>query len=156
MNGGLLSATAAALLVTLGACSPVRTHQGFVADTPEATTVQIGVDTRDTVRARLGTPSTTGVMDAAAWYYVASDQQRIAFLRPRTVSREVIVVRFGEGDVVQSVDRFGIERGNIVAYNDNATPTRGRELGILEQIFGNVGRGSPIRTEDNEGGRRRN
>ncbi len=154
MKGVSFSAAAAAVLLAgAAACTPVQTHSGFVSDTPEATQVQVGVDTKDTVLARLGTPSTMAALDQTAWYYIASEQQRIAFLRPQTVGREVIVVRFDANDLVSGVERFGMERGRIVAYNDNITPTRGRELGILEQIFGNVGQGSPIRTQDEENNR---
>ncbi len=153
MKGAAFTA-AAMLLAGAAACTPVQTHAGFVADSPQATTVEVGVDTKDTVLARLGSPSTMAALDDSAWYYIASEQERIAFLHPRTVSREVIVVRFDANDQVAAVDRFGLERGRIVAYNQTVTPTRGRELGILEQIFGNVGRGSPIRVDDEEQSRR--
>jgi hypothetical protein len=65
-----------------------------------------------------------------------------------------MVVRF-DGDTVSSVEKFGLERGRIVAYNDEITPTRGRELGVLEQLLGNVGQTAPIPREEEEGGRRR-
>jgi hypothetical protein len=49
-----------------------------------------------------------------------------------------------------------MERGRIVAYNGEKTPTRGRELGVLGRIFGNIGSSPPIRAEDEQlGGRRR-
>ena len=35
---------------------------------------------------------------------------------------------------------YGLEDGNVIAFNTNATPTRGRELTILQQLFGNLGR----------------
>lgn len=154
MGGTVLKATAAALVLAAGAsaCTPVREYHGFVAeDTEAAAQVQVGVDTKATVMQRLGSPSSTAVLDQTSWYYVSSVQERFAFYRPRTTERQVMVVRFDENDTVSAVDRFGVERGRIVAYNANETPTRGRELGILEQIFGNIGRGSPLpRSEEDE------
>jgi hypothetical protein len=38
------------------------------------------------------------------------------------------------------VERFGVERGRVVPYSADKTPTRGRELSILEQLFGSIGR----------------
>ncbi len=35
-----------------------------------------------------------------------------------------------------------------MAFNGRETPTRGRELTILEQILGNVGRGSMLPQDD--------
>jgi outer membrane protein assembly factor BamE (lipoprotein component of BamABCDE complex) len=147
------SALAIALAAGVGACAPVRTTHGFISDNRAATEVQVGVDTKSSVLQRLGSPSTTAVFDQTSWYYISSTQQRFAFYNPTTVEREVLVVRFGADDVVTAVDRYGVERGQVVAYSEDATPTRGRELGLLEQIFGSVGRAPPIRTEE-EGPRR--
>ncbi|MGE0830388.1 MAG: outer membrane protein assembly factor BamE [Hyphomonadaceae bacterium] len=159
MKRALLRSTAAALLLAAGAgaCSPVRTTHGFLADTPESTQVQVGVDTKSTVLQRLGSPSTTAAFDQTSWYYISSTQQRFAFFEPRTVEREVVVVRFDANDLVTAVDRYGVERGQVIAYNGDATPTRGRELGLLEQIFGNVGNRPPIgvNRDENEQGPRR-
>ncbi len=152
----LLRFSAAALaLGAAAACAPVQTYSGFL---PERNDVQIadpqpGVDTRSTVQQRFGTPSTTAVFDQTAWYYVSSVQEQVAFYTPETTERRVMVVRFN-GDTVSAVEKFGVERGRLVAYNDEVTPTRGRELGILEQLLGNVGNTSPIRAEDEQQGGR--
>ncbi len=155
MNLLRLSAAAIALCAA-AACAPVQTYSGFL---PERNDVAIadpepGVDTRATVQQRFGTPSTTAVFDQTAWYYVSSVQERMAFYEPETIERRVMVVRF-DGDNVASVEKFGMERGRLVAYNDEITPTRGRELGILEQLLGNVGNTSPIRSEEEQQGPRR-
>jgi outer membrane protein assembly factor BamE (lipoprotein component of BamABCDE complex) len=156
MNLLRLSAAAIALSAA-AACAPVQTYSGFL---PERNDVQIqdpqpGVDTRATVQQRFGTPSTTAVFDQTAWYYVSSVQERIAFYDPNTVERRVMVVRF-DGDTVASVENFGMERGRLVSYSDEVTPTRGRELGVIEQLLGNVGQTPPIRDQsEREGGPRR-
>lgn len=157
MDRGFLRLSAA--LVALGAaaaCAPVHTYSGFSAErnNVEIPDPQIGVDTRATVQQRFGSPSTTAVMDQDSWYYVSAVQERVAFYTPRITDRQVMVVRF-EGDTVSAVEKFGVERGQIVAYNDNTTPTRGRELGLLEQLFGNIGRASPIGRDEEEQGARR-
>lgn len=156
MNRGFLrlsAAAAVALTAAITACAPVQTYNGFRSDrnNEEIPDPQVGVDTRDTVMQRFGSPSTTAVFDQTAWYYLSSVQERMAFYEPRTTERRVMVVRFN-GDTVSAVEKFGLERGRMIAYNGEETPTRGRELGILEQLLGNVGRAPPIRTEE-EGGR---
>ena len=35
---------------------------------------------------------------------------------------------------------YGLEEGKIISYVDRTTPTRGRELTVLQQLFGNLGR----------------
>jgi outer membrane protein assembly factor BamE (lipoprotein component of BamABCDE complex) len=147
-----LSATvlAVALAGAGAACTPTREQHGFVVDNPATMEVQVGLDTQDTVRARLGTPSTEAAFGVPTWYYVTSVQERFAFYRPETVDRNVLAIRFDEAGNVAAVERFGLERGQVVAYNRDATPTRGRELGILEQLLGTIGRGTPAGIGDQE------
>lgn len=159
MERGLLRLSAAAVLALTAAgaaCSPVQTYNGFRPDRNDVVIPdpQPGVDTRETVRQRFGSPSTTAVFDQTVWYYVSSVQERVAFYNPRTTQRSVMVVRF-DGDTVAAVEKFGLERGRVVAYAEEETPTRGRELSVIEQLLGNVGQTPPIRTEEEEQGPRR-
>jgi outer membrane protein assembly factor BamE (lipoprotein component of BamABCDE complex) len=158
MVRGLLRLSAiAAVAIAATACAPVQTYNGFRSDrnNAELPEPQVGVDTRETVQQRFGSPSTTAVFDQTAWYYLSSVQERVAFYSPRITERHVMVVRFN-GDTVASIEKFGLERGRIVSYSDDVTPTRGRELSVIEQLLGNIGQTSPIRPEDErEGGRPR-
>lgn len=144
--GMTLAVAASALAAT--ACNPIRDTHGFTAQAQDQLKVEPGVDTKSTVLARLGTPSTQSVFDQTAWYYVTTIQERYAFYKPQTVNREILVVKFDAEDKVATVDRYGMERGRVISYNGDRTPTRGRELGLLEQIFGNIGGTPPIRTEE--------
>ncbi len=151
---GVAVAVAAAGMA-LTACNPIRDTHGFTAQGQDQIKVEPGIDTKSTVLARLGSPSTQSSFDQPAWYYITTIQERYAFYNPQTVNREILVVKFDAEDKVASVDRYGMERGRVVSYNDDKTPTRGRELGLLEQIFGNVGGTPPIRTEEDPRDRRR-
>jgi outer membrane protein assembly factor BamE (lipoprotein component of BamABCDE complex) len=143
MNKAALSFTLLAALAGVTACAPARETHGWIADSGSTVPIQPGVDTKSTVLARMGTPSTqgfmSGYMEGDSWYYITTLQERFAFYKPKTAAREVTVVRFAADDTVAGVDKFGLEKGRVVAYDENKTPTRGRELGILEQLLGNVG-----------------
>ena len=156
MNRGFFLSAAVLAIGAASACAPVQTYSGFLPERNDVAIVdpQVGVDTRATVQQRFGTPSTTAVFDQTTWYYVSSVQERVAFYTPNTTERRVMVVRF-DGDTVANVEKFGLARGRLVKYSDDTTPTRGRELGILEQLLGNVG-APPIRAnEESESGPRR-
>ena len=56
---------------------------------------------------------------------------------------------------VASVRTLGLDDGQRIAMNGRETPTRGRELTILEQLLGNVARGQLPRTEEDVPGQRR-
>jgi len=44
------------------------------------------------------------------------------------------------GNPSMKVSEYTVEDGRYVNYSDRKTPTRGRELSALEQIFGTIGR----------------
>jgi outer membrane protein assembly factor BamE (lipoprotein component of BamABCDE complex) len=97
-------------------------------------------DTRSTVLARLGSPSTTSIFNDNLWVYMASTREMLAFYYPKVVQREIVAIQFDEDDVVSDVLVYDVTAGKTIAYNSRVTPTRGRELGILEQLFGTIGR----------------
>ncbi len=131
-------------------CASVREDHGYVADQLSTQQpIQAGVDTKSTVLARMGSPSTRGAFDDQSWYYVSTSTKAYAFLKPDTTRRDIVAVRFGVDDVVAAVDVYGLERGRVIAYNGKATPTRGRELGFFEQLFGSIGN-APIALPNSE------
>ena len=157
MRKGFVSLSAVIVAVAAStACAPVQSYNGFPIDSGAAAPAvpQVGVDTRDTIRTRFGTPSTTAVLEQNSWYYVSEVQSRVAFYTPHISDRHVMVVRF-EGETVAAVENYGIERGRIISYDTHATPTRGRELGVLEQLLGNIGNGVPMAPDQQQGGRPR-
>ncbi len=134
-------AVALVLVATaLGGCRATRDFHGYVPDQALPTDIKPSVDTRTSVLARLGTPSTTSIFDDKLWVYMASTRELLAFYYPKIVQREVIAIQFGEDDVVSDVLVYDLTDGRTVSYNSKVTPTRGRELGILEQLFGTLGR----------------
>ena len=140
MSRNILVVIASAAL--LSACATAsRDFQGYIADDVKPADVKPGEDTRATVLAQLGSPSTSSLFDKeGTWMYMSATRERFAFYHPKVVSRTVVAIRFGEDDIVEEVLKYNETDGRILQYASRETPTRGRELGLLEQIFGNVGR----------------
>ncbi|MBN9479661.1 MAG: outer membrane protein assembly factor BamE [Bordetella sp.] len=143
--------------VAAGACAPVVATQGFQAVDAKPQDVEVGVDTRETVLAKLGTPSTTSTFESDnVWYYLTQTTQRYTYNKPQVSQRTVTEITFADsGDKVANVRTLGLEDGRQIAMERRETPTRGRQLTILEQLLGNVGRGQLPRTEDDVPGQRR-
>lgn len=122
------------------ACTPTVRRHGYVPESEPLTAITAGEDTRTTVLARYGNPSTAGVFEDNIWYYVTDVRSQLGFLEPESSARLIVVVEFDDEGVVSSVDSIDLDEAREVALVDRQTPTRGRELTILEQILGNVGR----------------
>ena len=128
------------MILPLSAClTPSRDYHGYVADDAQPRDIVPGEDTRSTVLAQLGSPSTQGLFDDNTWIYTSDIQERIAYLKPQVIHRSVVAIRFGEDDKVDEVVEYDVHDGQIVNYAARETATRGRELGFWEQLFGTVG-----------------
>lgn len=141
--GGLkFIAAASVLALSLSGCATIERNRGYVPEPEELAHIEIGSDTRQTVQENIGSPSAIGTFDDSAWYYIRSRHERVAFFREQVVDREVVAIYFDEQNRVEDVAHYGMEDGQVVSYSSRRTPTRGRELTIIEQLLGNVGRAS--------------
>jgi outer membrane protein assembly factor BamE (lipoprotein component of BamABCDE complex) len=138
------------------ACAPVVGQNGFQAIDASPTDIVAGTDTKQTVLTRLGTPSTTSTFERDnVWYYISQVTEKYTYNRPQVTQRSVTEITFNDAGQVSEVRTLGLDDGQRVAMNDRETPTRGRQLTILEQLLGNVGRGQLPRTEENVPGQQR-
>ena len=146
----VLAAACAASLMAAGACAPITSYSGFqTVDADPAKDVALDADTKSTVRAKLGSPSATSTFDPNVWFYMNQIKERVAFRRPRIVARHVTAIAFDkDSEKVTAVNNYTLKDGRVIAYNEHETPTRGRQLTILEQILGTVGRGSMLPNTD--------
>ena len=130
---------AATALILASACSPIKSVHGYQADDIQPNEIQAGTDTRSTVLARLGSPSTRSIFDNNTWFYMSSQYSAVAFLKPKISKREFTAIRFTDEGFVDEIVEYDADDGEIFRYSSRETATRGRELGLLEQLFGNVG-----------------
>ncbi|MBL1429970.1 MAG: outer membrane protein assembly factor BamE [Robiginitomaculum sp.] len=129
-----------ALLTVLGACTPISRSHGFISAKGSPGDIESGIDSKSSVLAKFGSPSTIGVFEENTWYYISEYREQLGYLQPKTESRTITTVQFANSGMVEDVIIYELEDGKIVSLVGRATPTRGRELTILEQLLGNVGR----------------
>ncbi|MEM7493131.1 MAG: outer membrane protein assembly factor BamE [Pseudomonadota bacterium] len=144
----VILASLALSALTTACISPIEDFHGYTSDDVQPSAIQPGVDTRSSVLAQLGSPSTESVFDENTWYYISTQRERIAFLRPRTSQRTITAVVFDDENEVSDVLAFDETDGQVISYASRETATRGRQLSILEQLFGNIGAVGLPRTDE--------
>src|SRR5580693_72397 len=132
---------AAALLVVsltaMAACAPSIYRQGFQAVDVRPADIKSGTDTRSTVLTKLGSPTTTSTFSKDVWFYMSQLRSQTGSYFPKTVQREIVAISFDhDTQQVTSVQAFSLKDGRVIAYNTRETPTRGREMTVLEQLIG--------------------
>lgn len=135
-----LKPAAAAVFAALSACTPIVANLGYVFDEETLNKVAIGSSNKETVRSIMGSPSTIASVDGATYFYISSKIETNTYRKPVVTDRRIVAIYFDENGIVSDIGGYGLEDGNIVAFVERVTPTRGRELGLLTQLFGNLGR----------------
>ncbi len=146
--GGRSLLLAAVLAGGLGACEPRISTHGYVPDTQVLDRIEPGLHNRLEVAQFLGTPSTTALFGAETWLYITERREEYAFFRPEIIDQSVIAIAFDDRGIVQEIAGYSMEDGIVVNPVSRTTPTYGKQLGLLEQLIGNVGR---FNTEGQQG-----
>ena len=134
--GAILSGLA---LASLAACAPIFQNHGYAPDDTELSKIIVGRDTRDTVAVTLGPPSVDGLLSDKGWYYVQSRWKSQGLVAPKEIDRQVVAISFDDKGVVTNVERFGLERGEIVPLSRRVTTEPVKSQSILTQLFSNIG-----------------
>src|SRR6185503_7781405 len=131
--------TMAAMALLAAGCASNRAHKGAVIDPELLSSVQPGVDNKDSVQKLLGTPTFPGQFNPDEWYYVSRDTNQLAFRNPRVTKQQITLVRFDPKGNVASVQNTGKELVLNVNPSKRFTPTLGRKQSFFEELFNNIG-----------------
>lgn len=126
--------------VGLSACGNTVQLRGNTPDPEDIAAIQPGVQSRQDVIDLLGSPSTVSTFQDRKWYYIGQKTEEIAFMKPQVIDRKVLVITFDETGLVESTKNYTMADAQDVDPVDRETPTEGRDLTLLQQLFGNVGK----------------
>ena len=129
---------ALALFAVTGCTAQYRTH-GYVPNEDELQQIVPGVDTRGTVEDLVGVPSTYGTLNESGFYYVESEVRHFAWRRPEVVDREVLAITFDPAGVVENIERYGLQDGQVVPLARRITRSGDGDINFIRKLFGNIG-----------------
>jgi outer membrane protein assembly factor BamE (lipoprotein component of BamABCDE complex) len=127
----------------LSACTAQYVNHGYIPPAEDLDQIVVGVDTRSSVEEVIGTPSTAGVVNDSGFYYVRSRRRTVGAFAPKVIERQVLAISFSDSGVVTNVERFGMERGQVVPLARRVTTSGVGNSGFLRQLLGNLGRFNP-------------
>lgn len=134
---GVACLVAGLLAAPLTGCGAQIDRHGHVFMDVDLAQVQPGMS-KDQVTLAFGSPDTTSTISGDAYYYISTTQKSYAFFKSWEIDRKVVAVYFDGKGSVQQIEQYSLKDGIVVKYAKNETPARGKDLGLLEQIFGNI------------------
>ena len=110
--------------------------------------VQPGMS-KDQVKSTLGSPDTTSTIGGDAFYYISTTQKSYAFFKPWEIDRTGGCGLFqSDKPPCSKSPNYGLKDGIVVNYAKDETPARGKDLGVLEQFFGNISQRKMFKDQD--------
>lgn len=88
-------------------------------------------------------PTASGVLSDGSYYWIGSTIRHFAWQKPTVVEREVVAISFTEDDVVQNIERYGLEDGRVVPLSRRVTDSAGSDISFIRKLFGNIGSLNP-------------
>ena len=139
-NSNLLRISVMVFLIMLQSCSNKTIITGNLPDPDLLANIEVGQVSKNEVLEFLGSPSTKATFNDNDWYYVSEKISTRAFFHHKVINRKVLIIQFDKRDIVKKITQLSLKDGEKIEMVDRITPTAGKEMTILKQIFGNVGR----------------
>ena len=128
------------LALGLGACAKDIRVRGNIPDSEVVSKINPGIHSRIDIQSLLGSPSTVSTFQDSKWYYIGQKSTQFAFFEQEVLERTVLVVSFDAAGLVVTTQTYALKDGQPIDPVDRITPTEGRDLSILQQLLGNIGK----------------
>tara|TARA_B100001123_G_C15172333_1_gene971928 strand:- start:93 stop:455 length:363 start_codon:yes stop_codon:yes gene_type:complete len=99
-----------------------------------------GEQNKNQIATILGSPTIIGTFDQDTWYYVTQTTENKFFFKAEIIDQAILALTFNEAGVLVSLEKKSMLDAIRIEPNKNQTPTVGRKLSLIQQLFGNVGR----------------
>ena len=136
----MTSVVALGLLTAVGACTPTEYVRGYVPTEETINKLKTGVDNKRKVVRLVGSPTSVSTFESRTWYYVSRRSQQLAFFEEELLDQEVVAIDFDKNGLVKGLRRYAMDDARNIIPVGHKTISHGREMGIMEQLFGNLGR----------------
>jgi outer membrane protein assembly factor BamE (lipoprotein component of BamABCDE complex) len=125
---------------TLWACAPTVDLRGKLAPPEAIAQIQVGKTTQEQVMSLLGSPSTIMTFGDETWHYIYQKVETVSFFTPKVTDSNTLTIVFDDKGLVKNISRAGMTDLKDVTLVSRETPTAGKELSVIEQLIGNVGK----------------
>jgi len=127
-------------LALVAACDNVSTIRGFSPSPGSVDKLEVNTQSREDVQRLIGSPSAVATFNPNVWYYISEKQEYWGPKRPWISEQNVIQITFNDSGRISSLKYYDLEDAKEITMVARITPTSGKELTVLEQLLGNIGK----------------
>lgn len=127
-------------LVLLSACTPVMATRGNMLEEYQLKEVLPGIDGKDDVVRKIGSPTTVSTFDENTWYYMGQKTQKKGIMDPKVTNEKIVVVTFDVNDGKVLAVKEQKDGRETIPIVQRTTPVSGNDFTFVQQMLGNVGK----------------
>lgn len=124
----------------LTGCEPFTSIRGNLPDLETLAKLKVGEQTQADVIAILGPPTSVAPFNPKIWYYIGEKVERVAFLDPDIVEKEIFMLTFNDAGVLEGMSPIETPHNFDIEVQERKTKTLGQDPSLLQQVFGNFGK----------------
>ncbi len=145
-----LALTTATLMIglTVSACSPTIAKRGNAVEDAALKQIKVGESTREDVARILGTPTQMSTFDDKIWYYIGRRTEQTAFFDPELMEEKIVAIKFTPEGKVEKINESNDKYAEVIDPVSDKTPTYGKEITVMQQLLGNLGKPSIPKGKD--------
>jgi len=131
-----------AFMAAISLCACVKNTQlvGYTFKSEKLGQIHPGETSQDYIKNTLGTPSVVSNYGENVWYYIGAEYETLAFFTPKIKSQKIVAISFDKDNRVASVKEYSAKDAKDIKIVSEITKTEGRDVGVLGELVGNVGR----------------
>ena len=133
--------------IFLSNCTGIKSNNGYMPVKDNIDQLKVNVTSTATAKNILGEPALILGNREPIFVYSAQITDRILFLEPKVISRDVLLLYFNKKKKLTKVNKFDLNDGKYVDLSADNTKLKDEERSLLSSIFSNVGIGG-VRAED--------
>jgi len=138
-RSGSITAIIVVTALAITSCAPTVDLRGHIPNPEALALIKPGQQTRDQVFDMLGSPTALGTFEDSRWYYITRKTEQLAFYDAELIEAKIVVVEFDTAGFVKEVAQLSNDEAREIDPVGRITPTKGRKLGIFQQLLGNYG-----------------
>ena len=124
----------------LAACTPMTATRGNMLEEYQLKEVLPGVDGKDDVVRKIGSPTTISTFDENTWYYMGQKTQKKGIMDPKVVNEKIVVITFAAADGKVLAVKEQKDGRQDIPLVQRTTPASGNDFTFVQQMLGNVGK----------------
>ncbi len=137
--------------LSISACTSIAEEtiasHGYVPTEKDIAYIKRNRPSKQQISIRYTKPFTVSTFDKNQWYYMAYRTSQYAFFKKEYIDFKIVKLTF-KNNRVAKVDIFDKQALHKIQINPDKTKTSGKELGVIEQMLGNVGKFVPKDNQD--------